>query len=172
VTTTKRYSNSFINDFVPIKGRHDLPPLERLMLRIIVVDSGCWLWLGGKTKTDGYGRLMVDGVKRQAHVFSYETFIRPVPEGLTLDHLCKTPSCVNPSHLVPLDGVTNILIGDGPPAINSRMSTCKFGHAFTTRIVKCHGLRYIQRFCSTCRNNWLTKERFRKCLNRDTQTHL
>lgn len=63
-----------------------------------VVDSatGCWVWQ--RTLVKGYGQFMVDGVKKGAHVHFWERENGPVPEGLELDHLCRRPLCVRPSH--------------------------------------------------------------------------
>ena len=72
------------------------------------VDKGifCWDWLGGKS--NGYGRFWVEGRLVQAHRWAYETMVGPIPEGLTLDHLCRVRYCVNPSHLEPVTLGENI----------------------------------------------------------------
>lgn len=58
-------------------------------------EKGCWIWKGDLSK-DGYGFL---GAWIKAHRMSYETWIGPIPEGLSVLHSCDTPSCVNPEHL-------------------------------------------------------------------------
>lgn len=65
--------------------------------------SPCWLWTG-KPEVKGYGRFHVrveNGrpVRIMAHRFAYEEANGPIPEGLVLDHLCRTRLCVNPYHL-------------------------------------------------------------------------
>jgi hypothetical protein len=68
--------------------------------------GGCWPWLGGRVKsTARYGSFGVrSGTSVRAHRFAYEFLYGPIPEGLTIDHLCMRPECVNPLHLeaVPL----------------------------------------------------------------------
>jgi hypothetical protein len=69
--------------------------------------SGCWLWTAGKTRL-GYGSVPHSGKMRCAHVVMYEKYIGPVPEGLELDHLCRTKLCVNPAHLEPVTHAENM----------------------------------------------------------------
>ena len=86
-------------------------------------NSGCWLWLK-ETNTKGYGRYR----KLMAHRVVYEAHRGPIPEGLTLDHLCRVRSCVNPSHLEPVSMRDNILRGTCRAAVNSRKTECQNGH--------------------------------------------
>ena len=58
----------------------------------------CWIWTAG-TYTQGYGSFAIGYTSIQAHRFAWTHLRGPIPEGLTLDHLCRTKRCVNPSHL-------------------------------------------------------------------------
>lgn len=73
-----------------------------------VAESGCWLW-NRKVRSDGYGVKSVDhrGEVR-AHRWVYERQVGPIPDGLELDHLCGTRSCVNPAHLEPVTHTENM----------------------------------------------------------------
>ena len=73
---------------------------DRIMDHVEVDSQGCWLWQGALDR-DGYSKIKLSGRCRVGHRVSYETFVGPIPEGLTLDHLCRTPRCVNPKHLDP-----------------------------------------------------------------------
>lgn len=74
--------------------------------------SDCWLWTAG-TNGDGYGSFSIERRSRGAHRVAYLSIRGPIPEGLELDHLCRTRNCVNPWHLQPVPRKTNILRGDG-----------------------------------------------------------
>lgn len=74
--------------------------------------DGCWLWLGAPN-ADGYGhfrRRLGPGHYRmvRAHRHAYELLVGPIPEGLTLDHLCGHPLCVRPAHLEPVTNSENV----------------------------------------------------------------
>ena len=103
----------------------------------------CWLWLG-KPKESGYGRFHFAGRTEYAHRASYRLFVGPIPAGLTLDHLCRTPLCVNPDHLEAVTMRENLLRGTGPSAANARKERCKHGHPFT------HVNSRGERVCRTC----------------------
>lgn len=65
--------------------------------------SGCWLWMAC-TNRGGYGVFTSKeyGRARLAHRVAYGMSVGPIPDGLTLDHLCVNPPCVNPVHMEPV----------------------------------------------------------------------
>lgn len=105
-------------------------------------DGGCWRWSGG-LRDDGYGRFWIgsraNGHDVRAHRWAYELLRGPIPDEMTLDHLCHGRdrnclggpacphrACVNPWHLEPVTGAINVLRGR-----NSDKTHCVNGHEFT-----------------------------------------
>ena len=73
--------------------------------------TGCWVWTAAHNR-EGYGRIHIDrGHIGYAHRVAYELFAGPIPSGMDLDHLCRRPACINPSHLEPVSRRTNLLRG-------------------------------------------------------------
>jgi hypothetical protein len=93
------------------------------------------------------------GRVRQAHRFAWELLRGAIPDGLTLDHLCRNRRCVNPDHLEPVTAVENTMRGQAPHAINARKTHCLRGHAFDEEntYVRSDGAR-ICRACVRARN--------------------
>lgn len=62
--------------------------------------DNCWNWTA-TIQENGYGRFTPYATHRArlAHRMAYEQAIGPIPEGLTIDHLCGNRRCVNPAHL-------------------------------------------------------------------------
>lgn len=118
-----------------------------IMERVAKDPSGCWLWIGVILGT-GYGQTERGGGKKYAaHRYSYETFVGPIPPGLTIDHLCGVRRCVNPEHMEPVTRAENVRrSGTNPVAMNLAKTTCKRGHEFDH--VDSRGWRK----CSTCIN--------------------
>ena len=85
-------------------------------------NSGCWLWVAAKS-TFGYGRIRYDGRQQQAHRVLYELLVGTIPTGLFLDHRCRQPACVNPSHLEAVTHLENVR--------RSLRNICIRGHSLT-----------------------------------------
>lgn len=80
----------------------------RFMAKVEKTDT-CWLWTAGAAGRNGaYGKFCVSGQSVFAHRAAYELLVGPIPEGLTLDHLCRNTKCVNPEHLEPVTLAENI----------------------------------------------------------------
>jgi ribosomal protein S14 len=121
-----------------------IPPIERFLTRFeIDPDTECWVWQRGKSK--GHGRFRPHERTMQAHVWSYEYFVGPVPAGKELDHTCENRPCVNPDHLEPVTSRENTLRSSiAPAAVNARKTHCPKGHTYSGTNNK--GLR----ICRTC----------------------
>jgi len=121
---------------------------ERWLLRVEKEGhDGCWRWIGA-TWEKGYGKFTLPETQRRigAHVWGYERFIGPVPDGMELDHTCHDPqvcrdasrcphrSCVNPAHLEPVPHGENVRRGLAPHvngAHNAAITHCPRGHEYT-----------------------------------------
>ncbi|MBM0235909.1 hypothetical protein JNW88_00205 [Micromonospora sp. ATA32] len=124
--------------------------IDKLFDRIRKTDA-CWEWTG-TVNGEGYGSftLYTPGGKGEhrathaAHRLVYTELVGPIPDGLTLDHLCHNVDsgcaggrqcrhrrCVNPEHLEPVAFEVNVSRGLGPTADNARKTRCVSGHEFT-----------------------------------------
>lgn len=83
---------------------------EARFLQYVTKTDNCWIWTGIKHRTRRYGRFYVGGRGGrfvQAHRWAYEHFVGPIPDGLTIDHLCMVRECVNPAHMEPVTQAEN-----------------------------------------------------------------
>ena len=87
-------------------------------------NSGCWLWSRG-LQSRGYGSYRRLG-EYTAHRVSYRLFVGPIPDGLELDHKCRTKCCVNPKHL---EAVTP---KENTGRWRATITHCPSGHKFTS----------------------------------------
>lgn len=109
----------------------------------------CWLWLGLRNGS-GYGQFQAEG-HRMAHRFIWSRLVGPIPDGLTIDHLCRVRLCVNPDHLEVVTMAENLSRGVSPPALNAVKTHCKYGHAFDVANTEWYGSKTRYRRCRTCR---------------------
>jgi hypothetical protein len=111
-------------------SRRGAPLIDRIKSSVVIAANDCWNWQ--KTKnTWGYGYIRVGPKTRQAHRVSYEAFVGPIPSGLTIDHLCRNPGCVNPAHLEAVPLAENLRRGTSFSAKNAQKTHCANGHEFS-----------------------------------------
>lgn len=66
-------------------------------LEKVTEDGDCVVWTAAKD-FDGYGKVGLDGRLLMAHRVAWVAHHgQDIPEGLTIDHLCRTRACVLPS---------------------------------------------------------------------------
>lgn len=122
----------------------------------------CWLWTGclaNKRRVLKYGRFQNKGRAVAAHRFAFEDIAGPIPENLTLDHLCKNTLCVNPWHLEPVTRGVNVLRGQAPPAQNARKQTCPRGHPYSGDNLYERPSRPGYKLCRACIKAWNNREK-------------
>lgn len=127
---------------------------ERVVAKIDWVDpSACWRWTSNKL-WNGYGTIYVSGQgPKLAHRVIYEMVIGPIPEGMTLDHLCRVRDCVRPDHLEPVPMRENIRRGTNPCARNMAKTHCIHGHALSGINVFPSDVGKRYRRCRQCHND-------------------
>lgn len=136
----------------------ELPPDERLLTKFEQGSAEeCWPWLAG-LDSSGHGRWApTRTIRIGAHRAVYEALVGPIPEGLTLDHLCHSRDldcpggvacqhrrCVNPAHLEPVTLGENLRRGNR----QRNRSAAKCTHALTPdNLVEC---KLPSLVCRTC----------------------
>lgn len=113
----------------------------------------CWIWKGYKRNADGYGSAMVAVARgvakiKYVHRLMYEQAYGPIPDGLTLDHLCRNRACANPSHLEAVTLGENASRGH---RLRQPKTVCVNGHDLTGDGVLMRQIgRYLHRVCREC----------------------
>mgnify|MGYP000886316945 CR=1 FL=1 len=113
------------------------PAVDRVYARVEVHQLGCWEFTGALNH-GGYG-IVQRGVRGagtdRAHRIIYEAEVGPIPSGMTIDHLCMNPRCVNPAHLEVVTRAENArrqaASGRARGGAQNRAKThCPQGHAY------------------------------------------
>ena len=129
----------------------------RFLSRVANEDRGhstpCWIWQHA-TGSNGYGRFQIgwpgwpEYRESIAHRASYKLFVGKIPDDMTVDHVCRNRSCVNPEHLRLLSQKDNVLAGNTFASKNKAKTHCPSGHEYTTENTY---LYRGSRNCVTCR---------------------
>lgn len=127
----------------------------RLFKQRQIQPNGCWLWTGLLDR-DGYGRLHHDGRMRILHRIAFQALVGPIPEGLTLDHLCRNRACFNPNHLEPVTLQENIHRGQRA----APKTHCVHGHLYDEKntFLQGDGVRR----CKACRREQARSRKLRR----------
>ena len=132
--------------------------------------DGCLLWTGslssGADRGEGYGSIRdADGRNRPVHRVAYETWVGPIPDGWTIDHLCHVIAlsegtcepgpcahrrCIEPSHLQPATVRDNLLSGGSLNAIAASKTHCVKGHPLWGDNLAVYPSSPTKRQCRTC----------------------
>ncbi len=148
--------------------RHFNPKVVERFWSKVEKTGGCWNWKGGTggKPSNIYGRFCVFSsrpkhikITVQSHRYSYELLKGPIPEGKTLDHLCRNTLCVNPSHLEPVTTRENIMRGVGIAPTNAKKLSCPKGHPLVEGNLVAYRLEKGHRLCLTCARE---RSRFQK----------
>lgn len=127
---------------------------ERLRIRTVVNDDGCWNWTG-KATTKGYGMVKRERSRSSVMVYrlAYELLVAPIPQGMVIDHLCRNPRCLNPAHLEPVSQKVNVHRGNSAVVEQASRTQCPQGHPLSGDNLYIQLRRGIQhRSCLACRH--------------------
>lgn len=145
---------------------------ERFFSKVrINEETGCHEWTAALSH--GYG---VFGVRRRsenqvfnlrAHRLAFalagNTLIKWTPKGMSIDHICNNPVCVNPQHLRQVSVATNVLASPSHKHRTNKFFTagrkynrsqlnrthCKYGHEFSHARFRTRD-RHWTLVCATC----------------------
>lgn len=112
--------------------------------------NGCWIWLGGTDGKNGYGVLRAGTRTVRAHIAMFETLHGKVPVGLELDHTCRVPLCINPSHLEAVTHRVNIRRAKGWTELEG-IWYCPQGHAMNEYNERCEANNRVR--CLACKKS-------------------
>ena len=116
-----------------------MKPWEVRLFSYVLIDDGCWAWLGHHHRKDGYAQFSLNAHENngrkdeiRVHRYLYELLNGPIQEGLEPDHLCRNRGCINPGHLEPVSHLENM-------HRRSAYGICKAGHDLskTRRVWAC-----------------------------------
>ncbi len=83
---------------------------------------------------NGYGKFKLNGKTKRAHRLSYEESKGKIPDGLVMNHICRTRHCVNPDHLEAITQQENCQKGIAGfvGGLKQRLKThCPHGHPYS-----------------------------------------
>lgn len=111
---------------------------DRFWRKVSKTEGGCWSWTGAMN-SKGYGCVAVSKKTYLTHRVAYTALVGPIPDGMTIDHLCRNKQCVNPAHLEPVTIAENIA------RAHEKHIPCPHGVVLTYRKGRAHSGH-----CSSC----------------------
>lgn len=111
--------------------------------------ESCWIWTAYRDPY-GYGKIYGSSGRsdaRLAHRISYELHYGLIPGDLQVDHLCRNPSCVNPTHLELVTMQENIRRS---PLSKGNRTHCPKGHPYDDENTIWFGPNNQWRKCRIC----------------------
>lgn len=116
---------------------------------LATAEGDCWIWTGTKDK-DGYGMFRMGPKNVMAYRVSYLDGSRSsrIPAGFEVDHLCRNPACVRPSHLEAVSHQVNVARGARG---RNAVVACPSGHPYSeenTKLLLRKGREV--RYCAIC----------------------
>ena len=142
-------------DFRGRYNQFNSPGLAARLWEKVDKSGDCWLWLGSLGHGGRYGSIHRGDGMVPAHRVAYELTIGPIPAGMEIDHLCRTPRCVRPDHLEPVTHRENMRRGRLAQAVRDRGYRC-------VRHDELMIVRSGVRCCRTCRIEINRRYRARK----------
>jgi hypothetical protein len=109
--------------------------------------DSCWPWTG-YINGDGYGQLCFKRKTITVQRVAYTLFWGEIPDGRTIDHMCRNRRCGNPYHLRALTNRQNVLAGICSAAQNARKTHCIRGHSLAGENLLV--VRGTDRSCRAC----------------------
>jgi hypothetical protein len=141
------------------------PPLDRFWEKVDKDEqhNGCWRWTAAHTLS-GYGVFSLGTHARavRAHRYIYEATVGPIPEGLTIDHLCRVADCVNTDHMEIVTASENSI------RAHRNKPACRHGHLYS-EVGFTIGFKG-ERCCNKCRAINATKRSIREKQERLAKT--
>lgn len=127
--------------------------IEERFWQMVEKTENCWNWKG--SVGNNYGMYYVNGKSKRAHRIAFELLASKIPDGLTLDHLCKNTLCVNPKHLEPVTLSENSRRENVWKRENVIRTRCEKGHPWKPENIRKTWLGYNE--CNICKKDYNRK---------------
>lgn len=121
-----------------------------------VTKTDCLVWQGSQN-SKGYPCFGVNGVSQLAHRLAWEDAHGSIPEGLTIDHLCRVRACVNVEHMELVSVAEN---SRRQPRVLRVGGECRHGHLIASE-ADIYTSRRGSRECRACRRETAANRRGR-----------
>lgn len=121
--------------------------LERINKHSVEQPNGCLRWPGAEKKR-GRPYIVVNKVHKSAYRALWTEVIGPIPEGLTIDHLCSNKWCLNLEHMEVVSHSENYQRFNRVYQENNPNFIC--GHPKTGEVLVSKSKGKTQRRCAPC----------------------